>query len=809
MSENLVKQESYFTRREWILRYSTPFKSLMFMAGPMIIIMLVNSLYGIIDKQLTLNFAMKQIVDALGQNGRGVDGYPAFISPNVDLTNIVGHVSKEEFAKQLINVSTQYSNTVITVLQALSLFTAVGTRIKFSQAMGERNKDKMNNIVITGFIQTWILIILGTLLMYMIYPFIITSQAGIDYSSRYSSWQYELSDTYSRTFILGFALSAMANFFITLILSEGKVWYVVINNSCCVFINVGFGILFMDKLGLGMAGAVYGTMVAWAVSISVSVSIIAFSKNTLLKPNFRRYVMTRHDVKTIWITGLSPLFVYIVLAVSSYTATILINNLHDFNNWYDNMTDYYINKKNVLNSDQLQDYIDKFLFIFTKDPNHQGQYQLSEHISNTLRIMSSATPWMTMVMAPIIGMSQGASVNYGYCVGANKRIRIKKIYIIHLWINIIWLILAEILMFIFCKDMLRIFAGPTDRAWWFMCQFAPLVFASVTFTTSSCFQGLGNPKNALIVSISRAFVFQISFIVIGWSIARSASSDGSHDWTMFLLNGLQEVPAFILAVFMLIKTYRNSILAGRMIDVPDGFQQPKLPDVVAYEHNLKAKKIINYHRHKFENFKYKHQDDKELIEKKEKELNSLINFINNKTNQEIIISDCYLSVAEAKNHDFRKYKRGVFNYSKEAKECDEALNKINELQKLDNLVIPKRKISKLFRYFNKVKKIALLRFDRRKNRFMKNEDQNMMKINKREEKISNRKKLYIENQNKNKIEFEKKIENNPELKQKLERKKNRLLSSAQKRKAKDEKNMQYVEKVLEKREAKRKQKLEM
>ncbi|KAJ3621786.1 hypothetical protein Zmor_004509 [Zophobas morio] len=55
-----------FTRREWILRYSSPLMTLLFMAGPMFLIVLSNALYGIIDKELTLNFAISQIKDIKG-----------------------------------------------------------------------------------------------------------------------------------------------------------------------------------------------------------------------------------------------------------------------------------------------------------------------------------------------------------------------------------------------------------------------------------------------------------------------------------------------------------------------------------------------------------------------------------------------------------------------------------------------------------------------------------------------------------------------------------------------------------------------
>jgi Na+-driven multidrug efflux pump len=483
MADNLVKQESYFTRREWILRYSHPFKSLMFMAGPMIIIMLVNSLYGIIDKQLTLNFAVKEVVNAYNAG--------AFTTPN--LQGVVSQAQVQEFAKQLINVSTQYSNTIITIIQALALFTSVGTGIRFGQAMGARDKDRMNNVVISGFIQTTILIVVSILVLSFTYQYILTSQAGIDFDNRYASWQFKLSNEYSQMFVFGIPLFLFSNFFVTLRVADN---------------------------------------------------------------------LTKH--------------------------------------------------------------LDNYMFVQTKLSDGT---MMTEGISDTLRIMSSANPWMTIIYAPIIGMSQGANVNYAYNIGANKRERIVKIFKIHLLINVIWLAIAEILVHSLAKEMMGMFSYNEDNFWWFQVYLAPMIFASVTFTTISLFQGLGNPRNALIVSISRAFLIQITFIVLGWVVANNISTDGSKDWSMFLMNGLQEIPACALAAWMLLRVFRNWKVTGQLIDVPDNFEKPSIADIIRGEFVVKQKKDVELQLKKLKRFKDQGHTTEEVTEL-ENHINAKVEAIN-------------------------------------------------------------------------------------------------------------------------------------------------------------------------------------
>lgn len=666
MSENLVKQESYFTKREWIMRYASPIKSLSFMAGPMIVIMIVNALYGIIDKQLTLNFAVSQVTEAI-HNG-------SIMSPNI-IPNSLSHwvgglptgyngLSETDFAKQVINVSTQYSNTIVTILIALAVFTSIGTSIRFGQAMGARDKDRMNNVVISGFIQTSILIIFSTVILYFVYPFLITSQAGINYGERSNKYQFLLADEYSKMFVLGFGLLAMANFFTTLLRTEGKVGLVILINIFAVILNIAFGILFMDKLGMGMAGAVYGSMVAWSTAIVISVSIIIFSKNSLIKPNLRRFVWSTHDALRIWVVGLSPMLTNIIMAVVSFTSTILITHIHK-------------TPGDVLDAKNL----DNFIYIFTDKSQFSDLTSVhpSEQISSTLRINSSTFPWMALIYAPIFGASQGANVNYAYSYGAQKKEKMLKIFKLHLLISITWFLFALLLIVSFSKQMMVAFAGPAERSTWFIAYLAPMPFAGLTFTVISFYQGIGAVKSALFVSISRAFVFQLIFIVMGYFIAKGLSTDGSNDWSFFMMNGLLEIPSCMVALFFINRTYKLNKLRRNIYDTPDLFETPSYTDAIRNEFEIDRMKTEKYFSSKYHLKLERNRNNEVEFKKIQDELQNKIDKYNLASNlkeknklEKVSLKISLRDIKNARKKDIKNFKIGIYE-----KECFEKQSILN------------------------------------------------------------------------------------------------------------------------------------
>jgi Na+-driven multidrug efflux pump len=581
-----------FTKREWILRYSSPFFALLFMAGPMILIVLSNALYGIIDKELTLNYAISQISDiktnGIGMfNGQGVymhfyqvvNGQWTEVAADSDLTGL------SDFAKQLINVSTQFSGTVIALLSALSMLTSVGTSIRFGQLMGARDKEKMDNALVTGFIQTVILSGLTVLIFYFVNPYIITAQAGVSYADRNESLQFMLTHDFTTTYVFGFPLLAISTFLVTMLRSEGKVWWVIGIQLTSVVINVILGIVFMEKLDLGMKGAVYGSMVAWSFSIIASLLIIGLSKNTLLVPNIKKYRMKKTDVATVWMYGISVFLMNFAFAVISFVSTILINNLHTASQYgkIDGTLGVMIGGKEM-------GVINGQLPINSQVPD-------PEYISVSLRVLSSTQPWLQILYAPVSGIVQGGATIIAYNFGAQKHKRIKKVYQMMVIISVSWAALALAIMCGTREYLMAAFDGPKGKGWWFVFNYISFPFIGLGFNTMVLANGTRNNHFAALWSATRSFIFEILTMVVGFFIAKAVSADGSKDWIFFLCYGTTEMFAGIVAGIFLFLMNRKFKKNNMTEDAPDTFTVPSYFDAIENEINIavdRDQKLIDF-----------------------------------------------------------------------------------------------------------------------------------------------------------------------------------------------------------------------
>lgn len=582
--KDFSQSANLFTKREWIMRYATPFKALMFMAGPMVIIQLVNSLYGIIDKQLALNFAIDSVLTMVyNQDSSGyITGTLHLnlagtepIKIVFDQIGIPGNWNENGilFAKQLINVSTQYSNTIITLLSALALLPAVGTAINWGQAMGRRDKARMDGILINGLLQAFVMGGVGILVLHFVAPYIITSQANMSYGGKDSSLIFLLSNSYTQMFIWGFPMLALSIFLSTLLRTEGKVWWVIGINIVAICLNILFGELFMDIAPASekMQAAVYGSFFAWGFSIVAILIVIAFSKNTLLKIDLKQIKFKWADARLIWINGFSPFLANFIFAASNFVTTLLITVAHPGAQVHDViMVDFHAIRGGV---DTVID---------------------TTYISPTLRVMSSVFPWLNILYAPIIGMMEGANANYSYCKGAQKRYRMVQIWRLHLLINIAWGVFCLIVIVGAGKPMMEAFDGPKELNWWFLAYISGIVFAAMTYSALSLFQGTGHALNAILIAVFRSLLFGIGFIIIGWVIAKKLSHDGTQDWTIFLFNGLSEIPAVIVTFILLSNLTKKTIKKYEINDVPDNFVSPSLQQAALNEVNMAYQVNLNH-----------------------------------------------------------------------------------------------------------------------------------------------------------------------------------------------------------------------
>ncbi|WP_342268943.1 MATE family efflux transporter [Spiroplasma endosymbiont of Aspidapion aeneum] len=593
-------KEKLFTKREWILRYSSPFKSMMFMAGPMIIITMVNATYGIIDKQLTLNYAIGDVKALMAENPKFyIDGVLA------NKTIVNGNSSEELirlFAKQLINVSTQYSNTIIFMLSALTLFTCVGTSIKWGQAMGRRNKKEMDSILINGFIQNLLLTFIGLLLLHFFAPLILTSQTNISYASREHTIQFILANDYTEKFIYGLPLFATATFLSTMLRTEGKVWWIIVINIVSIVLNICFGIAIMQLLPVGskMAGAVYGSMVAWSFVIVSSLCVIKFSKNTLLKPSFKGITIKFKDALSIWSLGLSSFVSNFIFAFSNFLLTLLVTTMHT-------------NQASINEVVMIRAHI-------------AGSTTPSiAYLTPALRVLSAGAPWTQVLWAPMIGMMQGCNVNHAYNRGANKRYRMVEIFKLQFALCIIWGVMVEIFLLSIGGKMLAAFDGPSNKGMWLFYYMSCFPLIGITLSSLSIFQGAGNPKLATTLSIFRSLVSTLGFAIIGWAIAKSIPNyDGEQDKWLFIMYGFAEIPAAITSLILANILCKSVLKRNLMYNEKDSFSPPsylkmlcseaeisKITDINRLnrelEHIIKKLESNNFGPDKIENIKKKYE----------------------------------------------------------------------------------------------------------------------------------------------------------------------------------------------------------
>ncbi|AKX34715.1 MATE efflux family protein [Spiroplasma litorale] len=584
------KHTVYITKREWILRYSHPFAALMFMAGPMMLIALVNGLYGVLDKQLTLNFAINQI-EKLYNNYLG-----SGVGPGISYHSTIETASEDVF-KQIINVSTQYSNTVVIILESLSMLTAIGTAINFGQYMGQRDQKKMNQVLINGLIQTIILSLISILVMYFLSQFILVWQTGVPWSDRDSTLSYSLSKEYCSVFVFSFPLLSLAMFTTTLLRTEGKIWFVVIINLVSVVINAIFGYIFLDILQLGMAGAVYGSMVAWTFMIVCSVILVYTSKNTFLRPEFKKFRFNNKEGLDIWLNGVGPFFMNGAFGIISGISTRMVGDIHNGEEMYRNGMAIKV--------------------IFFPNASDKSYYH-EEYITDTVRVLSSAFPWNMIIWAPVVGILQGGVNSIAYSKGAKKDKRLWEIIKWMLIINFVWMTILLLILTLFGSYMMQMFDGPTnggwksdDKRWWFLMYLSCILFSTTTYAAMPYFNGIGKSYISIILSLARTFVFQISFLFIGYYVAKAASNDGTKDWLYFLIYSFSEIPAGIIAFILLFFAFKKSKKIG-IVDKADDFEK------ISY-FEAKLSQLIIDHNKRITILNNKLKDSDKLLEQLENE----------------------------------------------------------------------------------------------------------------------------------------------------------------------------------------------
>lgn len=241
-----MEEKLIMTKREHKLRYAKPWSAIWYFCGPMVLIMVIQGLYNIIDKNMAQSFTNLDIMKRF----------------NID----------EHTANNLVNITTRYTMTAFYTLFAFASLFGVGASIVFSMGYGRRNIAQMRRIVGNMVGLQIVLSILVALVLFFLMnehfgTLLVKAQMNGGMSGLAQSRYITLSWEYSRVFIFCAPLLFLSFALPTFLRTEGKVFIVLIMQIISIPVNVLFSFIFSKLAHLEMSGVMMGSMMAWILTL--------------------------------------------------------------------------------------------------------------------------------------------------------------------------------------------------------------------------------------------------------------------------------------------------------------------------------------------------------------------------------------------------------------------------------------------------------------------------------------------------------------------------------------------------------------
>ncbi|WP_342252234.1 MATE family efflux transporter [Spiroplasma endosymbiont of Amphibalanus improvisus] len=516
------------SKYENLIKASSPWKSMMNICLPSILIMIVAASYNVIDKFLAIDFAADDV---------SVKFAAALVDPNMT-------------AENLINLSTQFAGNIVQLNFAFTIMIGAGTSILFSIKYGSIDKPGMSKTVNNGFATAFLIsIVLGLFMWLMVSPatnyFLLNIQANTnEQTPETTAALNELSYQYASVACLMLPFSFLSNVFVYVYRSEGKIPLVSIILFSSIGTNVIFAVIFIKYCHLMLTGAMLATGLSWVTMTLIGFIYSMISKNTYLK--FNLYNLLHIDFKyckDIISLGLTALVNNLSIVFLSVLLTILLGDLDVSNN-------------------------------------------------NLQVLYGAIAPWTFFLTAPASGIYQGSSVLLGYSYGANRMSRYKELMKIVYIFEIIWFITASLLVLCFGGYMIGIFgdhftSDPNHR-WLIVLNYSTFAFAGISYSLITYMRNIKRPGISTLGSSFRAFIVPFVLSLIGYWV----TSATNNQYAFFAIYGLSEFFGLIGVYLLFRKElnlYRNY---HHDIDInnPDAFVQFEVVRMNAMIEKLKAKK---------------------------------------------------------------------------------------------------------------------------------------------------------------------------------------------------------------------------
>ncbi len=419
---------------------------------------------------------MEQAEQSLNtENPLGYERIPAllrsFAIPSIiamlvsSLYNIVDQVFIGQGVGYLGNAATNVSYPLSTICLAIALLIGIGSASRFSLYLGAGEKEKAARVIGNGIMM---MIVFGVLYAVLVEIFMRPLLTAFGATAEIMPY----AQTYSRIIALGMPFLIITNGMSNFARADGSPRYSMVCMLIGAVINTILDPIFIFIFHWGVAGAAWATIIGQFFSFLFAILYIR---------KFKQIRLRRTDI-------------YLDLKESIQTASLGMSN-------------------------SLNQVAITFVQIVLN--NSLTYYGASSVYGQEIPLAACGIVMKTnaILLAVIIGLSQGSQPIIGFNYGARQYDRVRKTYKLAITCNLVVSAVGFVLFQFFPRQIISLF-GSGEEAYFefsihFMRTFLFMVLVNgVQLLSSNFFSAIGKPVKGLLLSMTRQVIFLIPLVLL-------------------------------------------------------------------------------------------------------------------------------------------------------------------------------------------------------------------------------------------------------------------------------------------------------
>lgn len=381
------------------------------------------------------------------------------------LYNIVDQIFIGHGVGYLGNAATNVAYPLTTICLAIALLIGIGSASRYSIYLGQKEEEKAARVVGNGVCMMFTLGILYAIIIELfLYPMLNAFGATTDVLP------YAVS--YTRITAVGMPLLIVTNAMSNLARADGSPKYSMTSMLIGAVVNTILDPIFIFVFDMGVAGAAIATVIGQACSFVYALQYLRKFKCVTLKKEYFR--LSLHESLTTASLGISNSMNQVAI---TFVQIVLNNSL-----------------------------------------THYGAMSV---YGSDIPLAANGIVMKTngILMAFIIGLSQGMQPIIGFNYGAKQYERVRKTYKLAVSCSLVITTIGFVMFQCFPRQILSIF-GNGDELYFqfairFMRIFLFMIMANgVQLLSSNLFSAIGKPMKGLFLSMTRQVLFLIPLILI-------------------------------------------------------------------------------------------------------------------------------------------------------------------------------------------------------------------------------------------------------------------------------------------------------